>query len=184
MFVVGIALLFILGNRGAPTATTHVPGVDSVGFTDSEQQVAAVAEVIASPEVKLAPDFTLQRLDGGSISLAQYRDQKPVIIDFWASWCPNCQRDMPRLSKWYDQYGDQVEVIGINLQEKTSVVTSYVDRANISFPIALDPNGAASRQYGVSYTNTHVLINKDGSVAKVIPGDISEQDIKSLIGSI
>jgi len=128
-----------------------------------------------------APDFSLQQLNGETITLAQYRGQKPVILDFWASWCPNCRRDMPRLNRWYEKYKDQVEVIGINLQENPSVVERYVSSTGISFPIALDPRGSASRAYGVRYTNFHVLIDKDGNTVRMVPGDIREADILSLI---
>ena len=130
-----------------------------------------------------APDFVLQRLDGGTITLAEYIGEKPVILDFFATWCPNCRRDMPRLTRWYEKYKDQVEVIGINLQENPSKVEKYISSAGISFPIALDPHGQASQMYGVRYTNFHVLINKDGNIVKTVPGDIRESQIISLINA-
>lgn len=127
-----------------------------------------------------APDFTLKTLNGGSVTLADYRGNKPVVLDFWATWCHNCQRDMPKLSKLYDKYGDQVEVIGVNLKESSSTISKFVDSKGINFPIALD-SGSVSNQYNVRYTNTHVLINKDGSVKQIVPGDLSESHIKSLL---
>lgn len=131
--------------------------------------------------IKLAPDFSLKDLNGQTISLAQFRDQKPVILDFWASWCPNCQRDMPKLNNWYQKYRDQVEVLGINLQEDQGTVSQFVTRRGINFPVLLDPLSQASRLFGVRYTNYHVLIAKDGSVAGTVPGDLSEAQIKSLL---
>jgi len=128
-----------------------------------------------------APDFSLERLGGGTISLAEYKGKKPVIIDFWASWCPNCKRDMPRLNRFYEKYKNEVEVIGINLQENTQIVQDFVTSRNISFPIALDPSARASRAFGVRYTNTHILIDKEGNIVREIPGDIRESDIVSLI---
>jgi len=128
-----------------------------------------------------APDFSLDRLGGGKITLAEYRGKKPVVIDFWASWCPNCRRDMPKLNRFYEKYKDQVEVIGINLQENTRTVEDYINSAGISFPIALDSSGSVSRTFGVRYTNTHVLIDKEGNIVRTVPGDIRESDITSLI---
>lgn len=130
---------------------------------------------------KIAPDFTLQTVSGDDLTLSQLLQQKPVILDFWTSWCPNCRRDMPKLDALYEQYADQVEVVGVNLKESSSTVQEYVDSANISYPIVLDTNGAVARSYGVSYTNTHILINRQGMIVRVIPGDISEADILSLI---
>jgi len=126
-------------------------------------------------------ELSLVRLGGGTINLADYRGEKPVILDFWASWCPNCRRDMPRLNAWYQKYKDKVEVIGINLQESSDVALRFVDSRNITFPIALDPKRQASLTFRIQYTNTHILINKEGYVVKVIPGDIRESDIISLI---
>jgi len=161
-----------------PTAAPTSAAAAGNGAVPSLEPTSASA-----PVKNLAPNFTLEKLSGGTITLSSYRGQKPVILDFWASWCHNCQRDMPRLSAWYDQYQDHVEVIGVNLQEQPAKAQRYVDSAGISFPIALDPDAVASGAYGITYTNMHVLINRDGSLSKVIPGDISEEDIVALIAS-
>lgn len=173
--IVGIAALagvglLALGRSGGGIETVHQSQQASVG---------AVARNFTNAEP--APDFSLQKLGGGTISLADYRDKKPVVLDFWASWCPNCRRDMPNLNRFYEKYKDQVEVIGVNLQENQGTVSSFIASRGISFPIALDPYGQASGAYGVKYTNYHVLIDKNGSVVRAIPGDIRESDIASLI---
>lgn len=168
-----------LANRSpqVPPSSSH----SSAGSTGDG--VSQAAGEVAGGAADLAPDFTLQSLDGQSISLADYRGEKPVVLDFWASWCPNCRRDMPKLNTWYQEHGDEVEVIGINLQESVSAAQGYVDQAGIVFPIVMDPTGQASRAYGVRYTNYHVLINKDGSVAKLVPGDVSKKDLNTLIAN-
>lgn len=132
---------------------------------------------------QLAPDFSLPKLSGGVISLAEFRGKKPVVVDFWASWCPNCRRDMPNLNRYYEKYKDKVEVIGINLQESESTVRNFIASRGISFPIAFDPYSQASNAFGIQYTNTHFLINIDGELVRTIPGDIQESDIVSLIES-
>lgn len=135
----------------------------------------------ASGNIQPAPDFSLESLNGEVLSVSQYKGDKPVILDFWATWCPNCQRDMPRLNGFYEKYKDQVEVIGVNLQESRGLVENFVSKRGITFPIVLDPRSDAARSYGVRYTNFHVLINKDGNVVRTIPGDIRESDILSLL---
>jgi len=126
-------------------------------------------------------ELSLAKLGGGTINVADYRGEKPIILDFWTSWCPNCQRDMPRLSTWYQKYKDEVEVIGINLQESSGTAQRFIDSRNITFPIAMDPQRQASSLFRIQYTNTHILISKEGKVVGVIPGDIRESDIISLI---
>lgn len=151
------------------------------GSLQNVQQQANISG--ATQNQNQAPDFSLSKLGGGSITLAEYKGKKPVIVDFWASWCPNCRRDIPHLNSFYEKYKDQVEVIGINLQENPSTVQKFVSSQGVSFPVALDPYGQASRAYGVQYTNYHVLIDKNGNIVRVIPGDIWESDFQSLISS-
>ncbi len=127
------------------------------------------------------PDFALPKLGGGTITLSEFRGKKPVVVDFWASWCPNCRRDMPKLNGFYEKYKDKVEVIGVNLQESEPTVEKFVTAKGIAFPIALDPSGQAANAFGIQYTNTHFLIAKDGNLIRTIPGDIREADILSLI---
>ena len=120
-------------------------------------------------------------LNGEVITLADYVGNKPVILDFFATWCPNCKRDMPKLNRWYKKYQDDVEVIGINLQEREGVVANYISSAGIDFPIVLDPSRLFSRAFGIRYTNTHVLIDRAGNVVQVVSGDIRESQIVNLI---
>jgi len=153
-------------------------GIASTGVNSSVHGGASLGGALTK---NTAPDFTLERLDGGTISLVDFRGKKPVVVDFWASWCPNCRRDMPNLNRFYEKYKDKVEVIGVNLQENESTVRDFIASRGISFPIALDPRGQASRAYGIQYTNTHVLIDRAGNLVRIIPGDIGEGDIVSLI---
>jgi thiol-disulfide isomerase/thioredoxin len=142
---------------------------------------ASIHNNISSDSANFAPDFTLQKLSGGTITLSEFKSKKPVVVDFWASWCPNCRRDMPNLNRFYEKYKDKVEVIGVNLQEKESTIQNFIDSRGINFPIALDPRGEASHVFGIQYTNTHFLIDINGNLVRTIPGDIKEADIVSLI---
>lgn len=169
LLMLPLALLAIIRFSGGGRAVAHGPAVTPPA-PRAEGSVAG-----------LAPDFSLAKLGGGTISLADYRGKKPVIVDFWASWCPNCRRDMPKLSRWYEQYRDRVEVIGINLQEGEGAVERFVSNRGVTFPIALDPDAAAANAYAIRYTNTHILVDKNGRVQRIVPGDISESDILSLI---
>lgn len=130
-----------------------------------------------------APDFSLSKSGGGMVALADYRGKKAVILDFWATWCPECRRDIPHQETFYEKYKDKVEVIGIDLQEEPSLVARVARQYGITYPVALDPQAQASQAYDVQYTNYHVLIDKGGNIVKTVPGDISESDFTSLIGS-
>jgi len=146
------------------------------------ETAGAKSESGESNTERLAPNFTLDRLGGGTIELASYRGQKPVVLDFFATWCPNCRRDMPHLNTLYEKYNDRVEIIGIDLQEQAPLVQKFATELGLTFPIALDTKGQVAQQYGVRYTNFHVLINREGNVVGSVPGDITEADIVNLIG--
>lgn len=170
--VLGLGFYFVK-SASAPT--------NAAGTATDAQSASATRSPDASASP--APDFSLEKLGGGTITLSDYKGKKPVILGFWTTWCPNCRRDMPHQNEWYQKYKDKIEVIGINMQEEPSVVKAFIAQLGITYPIALDPNAAATRAYGVSYTNYHVLIDKNGNIVKTIPGDVSEQDFLSLINS-
>lgn len=180
MFFIGVAVLtvgvLIFAVLYSSRGETNPVSTNSSG----EHETTSVGSTNSASRDQ-APDFSLKNLDGSTLTLSDYRGQKPVILDFFATWCPNCQRDMPRLSRWYDKYKDQVEVIGIDLRENKGKVQKFIDSRNISFPIVLDPNGRVANSYGIRYTNTHFLIDIDGNIVQEIPGDISEAQVKSLI---
>lgn len=181
-FVVGLAITFV---GGLIVYSALTPGDDNI---TSNPQVAgstntgSILDTLqpTSGHIALAPDFNLKRLDGGTIKLSDYRGKKSVILDFWMSWCPNCQRDMPVANRLYEKYKNQVEIIGINMRESTSVAQSFVNSRNISFPIAMD-NGRVASQYNIRYTHTHVFIDRNGGLVQVIPGDLRESQLLSLI---
>lgn len=131
--------------------------------------------------LRAAPDFTLNTLDGREITLSDFKDKKPVILDFWASWCPNCNRSLPKNNIYYSLYRDDIELLAINLQEDRSTVASYVNEEGFDFPVLLDPEARVSQKYGIRYTNVHVLINKKGKIVKIIPGDLQEKDFRELV---
>lgn len=146
-----------------------------------EQQQQNIGNTLDEATNKgLASDFTLETLDGNKITLSDYRGKKPVILDFWASWCPNCQRNMPNEQKLYQKYHDQVEVLGINVKEDPAVVRKFVADNKITFPILMDKGDIVSL-YGINYTNSHILISKDGQMVRTVLGDITEEHFKELI---
>lgn len=148
---------------------------------ESEESVQNTTQSGAGSQ--LAPNFTLQKLGGGTITLAEYKDKKPVIVNFWASWCPNCRRNLPEMNILYHKYRDRIEVIAVNLQESEQTIRDYLrsESDRFLFPIALDPDATVTNQYGVRGTNVHFLIRKDGVVAGILPGDIAEKYFQMLL---
>ncbi len=152
---------------------------------ESEAPLELVARQAQSPDngepEGLAPDISGSDINGQLFDLASYRGEKPVILDFWASWCPNCRRDMPNLNALYEKYADQIEVVAVNLRESGDVASDYINSNGYTFTTLLDPNGAIAQQYDVRYTNYHVLIDKSGQIVNTFAGDIAERHFEQLL---
>lgn len=134
-----------------------------------------------SSSVSFAPELSTTTLSGDEFNLASLRGEKPVIVEFWASWCPNCQRNMPALSSLYEEYDGQFEVVGVNIQESASTAQKFVDKHSIAYPIVLDPDSEIATSYNAQYTNYHVLISRRGEVVSIKPSDITREDIDHLL---
>ena len=100
LLYIGGTLVLLIGvvvaSQGEPLPITN----------QHNAQPVRTSETNSTGSEELAPDFSLPLHSGGTIQLADFRGEKPVILDFWASWCHNCQRAMPNLSRLYDEYKD------------------------------------------------------------------------------
>ncbi|MHC1784596.1 MAG: redoxin domain-containing protein [Anaerolineaceae bacterium] len=117
-----------------------------------------------------APYFTLTTLDGLNVSLEELKG-RPVILNFWASWCEPCSMEMPGLQKNYEKYKDTgLIILGINAIEKDDLakVTEFVSEHNLTFPILLDTNSSTSSAiYGVNGLPTSYFIDADGFLRRI-----------------
>jgi len=114
-----------------------------------------------------APDFTLTDMDGKAHSLRDYRGNW-VLINFWATWCPPCRKEMPSLEKLYQTYHDRsFRVLAVNQWEDVDHVFSYMGELGVfpSFPILFDPQSRVSEAYGVRGLPTSFLIDPQGRIA-------------------
>lgn len=101
-----------------------------------------------APEVgKTAPDFTLPDLDGKDVTLSSFRG-KPVLINFWATWCGPCRLEMPAIQARYEQYmQDGLVVLAVDFDEPASDVQRFRDELGLSFPLLLDPGAKVQKLY-------------------------------------
>lgn len=110
---------------------------------------AGESVVSAPPTVgAMAPDFDLPLLNGGQKKLSSLRG-KPVVINFWATWCLPCKEEMPLLEKYAAKYSDRLVVLGVNSGEAESLIQPYTSELGISFPILLDHDERVTDQYFV-----------------------------------
>ena len=121
-----------------------------------------------------APDFTLSALSGASLGLAELRG-KVVLLNFWATWCVPCRKEMPAIEALYRRYKDRgLEVLAVSLDKlSTTVVEAFVKEVGVTYRVALDPSWATARTYGVRGLPATFLIDRAGNV---VMRELGERD--------
>jgi peroxiredoxin len=140
---------------------------------------------IPSPrEGFLAPDFTLDLLTGGEMTLSEQKG-KVVIINLWASWCPPCRAEMPALQEVYLANRDRgLEVLAVNTtyQDQESAAAAFVQDFNLTFPILLERTGDVARQYQLRAMPSTFFVDREGVIRKVIiGGPMSEVTLQTAV---
>ena len=125
-----------------------------------------------------APDFFLRTLNGRSVRLSDYRG-KTVVLNFWASWCPPCRREMPDFQTLWEERGpsgpDDLVILAVNLLPEDTIAAAegFVDEFGLTFPILLDTSrGEVSRRYGVQALPATFFIDRDGIVRTTALGSV------------
>jgi peroxiredoxin len=119
-----------------------------------------------------APAFELAGPSGKAVRLADLRG-KVVLLNFWATWCPPCVREMPSMEALYGKYrGRNFEVVAVSLDERgAAVVMPFLERLKLTFQVALDPDGEVSAVYGARDLPSSFLIDPAGNVIAAAKGE-------------
>lgn len=165
-----------LGGTGAATAESNT----SSQTTTQSQETAKTYPA--------AFDFDLVDQNGQTVKLSDYKG-KTVFINFWATWCPYCLKEMPEIQELYEKYGKNTgDVIILGLaspnygrEGSESDITGYLTENGYTFPTALDPGGKTASQYNVNSYPTTYMINADGNIFGYVPGAISKDTMIDII---
>jgi len=132
-----------------------------------------------------APDFRLENLDGKSISLGDFRG-KPVLINFWATWCPPCVSEMPFLQQVYEEWsGKGLVVLAINIGESPSEAKRFLQTHNLSLTVLLDTEGKTAEKYNITGIPTTFFVDSDGIIQQKIIGAFPNKEaIEKYLNSI
>ena len=124
------------------------------------------ANDIRPDEGHLAPDFALRTLEGNTVRLSEFRGQKVVLINFWATWCPPCRLEMPTMQQIYSEYKAKgLEILAVNIEpDARQAISDFVKELRLTFPIALDPDMKVTRKFRVIGLPVSVLIDRQGIV--------------------
>lgn len=124
-----------------------------------------------------APDFTVYDLEGNAVSLYDCLG-KPIVLNFWATWCSPCQSEMPAFDKMYQEYGDQVTFLMVNVtdgsRDTVESVTAFYEDSDYTFPIYLDTTLKAAMTYGAYSIPVTFFLDPEGNLLYNQMGAISE----------
>lgn len=137
----------------------------------------------------LAPDFTVYDADGNQVKLHDFIG-KPIVLNFWASWCGPCQMEMPDFQKFYESHGDEVNFVIVNLtdgqQETVESASAFIEEKGYTFPVYYDTDIDAAMKYGVSAVPVSYFIDAEGYFAAWAQGalsaDMLQQGMDLLLG--
>ncbi len=157
---------WVIGQFDQILAVTGLSAPKNI--SSGEMEVFRKMSFLPRPGRVEAPDFLLRTLDGQNRSLRQDRG-KVVLMNFWATWCPPCIREMPAMQRLYDKFGTQgLEIVAVSVdQGNPDAVRKFVDDLKLNFPVVLDPDQATKQAYQVRALPTTYLIDRKGRVVAV-----------------
>ncbi|WP_100372265.1 peroxiredoxin family protein [Bacillus sp. FJAT-45037] len=141
----------------------------------SNQSSTREENEVEQTSTDLAPDFTLETLSGENVALSDFIGQ-PVMVNFWATWCPPCRAEMPDMEEFYQE--EDVMILAVNATaSETSVdtVRAFQEELELTFPILLDPTSEAASLYNIQPLPTSVFINRQGEVEHVQVGAMNKE---------
>jgi peroxiredoxin len=138
---------------------------------ENQEKTASANNHAAVSESDKLPDFTLKTLAGDEVNLRQLEGQKVVVVNFWATWCGPCRREIPDFNEVYSRYRDRgVEILGVSVDESPeTVVPDFLKNNPITYPVLAGSPDLTFR-YGVRGLPTTFIIARSGKVAKKIVG--------------
>ncbi|MBS4194541.1 thiol-disulfide oxidoreductase ResA [Lederbergia citri] len=131
-----------------------------------------------------APDFVLTDMDGNKHRLSDYKGQG-VFLNFWATWCKPCEREMPYMDNQYQAFKVQgVEILAVNVGQPEFSIKKFVQQHDLSFPILKDSNKDVMAAYNIYNLPATILIDPEGKIIEIIEGELPEEKIIAMMESI
>ena len=143
--------------------------------------LALSGQDVGLPVGTRAPIVTVEDLDGKPVDLGRYIGRRPVLLEFWATWCPLCKALEPSMREAHAQYGGTVQfvAIGVGVNESRGSIKRHLANDPLPFPVLFDADGAAVRAFQAPTTSYIVVLDKTGTV--IYTGAGSDQDVAAAL---
>ena len=161
-------LLTACGGTGENADRQNTPETEKTASSEQSAEDDSVSYLPLSVG-DAAPDFTAVLTDGTEFTLSEQQG-KVVLLNFWATWCGPCVREMPAFEKLYGEYGEDIAILAVNCMESEDIVKAFQAENGYTFPIACDPEGDVSLKYpsqGIPYT---LVIDEEGIIQNIYVG--------------
>ena len=158
------------GDSDSAASAGAFPTADTGGLS-----VGLVREDEASVG-STAPAFSVETPSGGTLALADYSG-RPIVLNFFATWCTPCRIEMPHFQAAHTEYADlDLTVIGMDVQEEPEVVPPFLEELGLTFPVGLDRDGSVRATYRVRTLPTTFFIDREGVIATMRPGMFASRE--------
>jgi thiol-disulfide isomerase/thioredoxin len=164
-----------------------VSTVDGIGIVELPAEKNTTGRSPSTDEGRVAPDFVLETPDGGTLRFSDLQG-RPVLVNFWASWCGPCRQEMPEIVDAAAQHGDELVVLAINLQENAGQVRAFADDFGMDFPIVIDRTGQVADAWRiggpVEGIPSSYFIGPDGVVRTRVFGPMTADQIREHLAGL
>jgi thiol-disulfide isomerase/thioredoxin len=166
------------------------PDESTAGPTTTSSSIPTIGEAEPGQETtpptlepaKDAPPEEITRFDGSPFRLSDYRGQK-LVVNFFASYCVPCKKEMPALQRVHQRLGDEVTFIGVAVQDDPDAAQELVEQTGVSYDLAQDRRGKLFAAVGATVLPATAFIAPDGTVMELKPGEMSEAEITQKISA-
>lgn len=155
--------------------------------SDAKQSGMGAEEENADTAENIAPNFTVETVDGEEVSLHDFFG-KPIVLNFWASWCGPCKMELPDFQEAYEKYAGEIEFVMVNMtdgvQETKEIAMKYMEDAGYTLPVYYDTEQDAAYTYTVYSLPTTFFIGADGEAVAYAQGMIDAETLETGISMI
>lgn len=173
-FLVACALVVVYGHNLLPSSGIQANTKPQLTTTTSTAEAAGVT-------AQIAPDFTFTDLvTGKTTKLSDLRD-KPVYLNFWATWCPPCVKELPHIQAKYEQYKDRIHFLAISVDSEQEAPAQFISSKGYTFTVGYGNEREISRAYNIEAIPASYIIGTDGTIKAQIVGSMDEADLERFL---